>query len=372
MKARKLVPLILLLASPLAAMLYGQAIDEWHQSAIQTLNFSPLLLSIGICLLLPIPPALMLNQTRVVLLAIVLGGIFALSEKSLFITSVQGGHLLLPVLALQISLLTILRERGLFNRFGMIRLGIAVFPILILYFLDPWISQLINALESFAAWTLQPPPGLSTPYTVLVLSILLVIPILRLRGAVYPLISPAFAGIVVAVALALNPSSIFWSGMSADVSKYLGFVSASMMLSWCVYILSWGRAYQDELTGLPGRRALEEQLIRLTGTYSLVMVDVDHFKRFNDRYGHQVGDEVLQLVAKTLDKYSPGKSYRYGGEEFTIICPGVQPLFLEKKLNELRKRIAGQKLVLRKNRKTKDKKKKSVSVTASFGVAGRT
>jgi len=55
-------------------------------------------------------------------------------------------------------------------------------------------------------------------------------------------------------------------------------------------------AYHDELTALPSRRAFHEALLRLQPPYSIAMVDIDHFKRCNDTYGHDTGDEVLRLV----------------------------------------------------------------------------
>src|SRR5690348_6979263 len=65
---------------------------------------------------------------------------------------------------------------------------------------------------------------------------------------------------------------------------------------------SWSMAYLDELTGLQGRRALEEQLRQLGKRYVIAMLDVDHFKKFNDRYGHDVGDQVLRFVASRLQR----------------------------------------------------------------------
>jgi hypothetical protein len=63
---------------------------------------------------------------------------------------------------------------------------------------------------------------------------------------------------------------------------------------------SFHMAFRDELTGLPGRRAFNETLQRARGTYSIAMVDVDHFKSFNDTHGHDTGDDVLRLVASRL------------------------------------------------------------------------
>ena len=61
----------------------------------------------------------------------------------------------------------------------------------------------------------------------------------------------------------------------------------------------------------------------IKGIYTIAMVDVDHFTKFNDKHGHDVGDQVLKLVASQRAKASGGgKAYRYGGEEFTILYPG--------------------------------------------------
>jgi diguanylate cyclase (GGDEF)-like protein len=82
-------------------------------------------------------------------------------------------------------------------------------------------------------------------------------------------------------------------------------------------------AYRDELTGLPARRALNDALLRVGGTYTVAMVDVDHFKKFNDTHGHDVGDQVLRMVAGRLARVpGGGRAFRYGGEEFAVLFPG--------------------------------------------------
>jgi diguanylate cyclase (GGDEF)-like protein len=79
-------------------------------------------------------------------------------------------------------------------------------------------------------------------------------------------------------------------------------------------------AFNDELTGLPGRRALLEAMAGLGPHYVLAMGDVDHFKSFNDTHGHDVGDQVLKLVAARLAEVAGGgRAFRYGGEEFTVL-----------------------------------------------------
>src|SRR3990170_3279230 len=82
-------------------------------------------------------------------------------------------------------------------------------------------------------------------------------------------------------------------------------------------------AFRDELTRLPGRRALNEALQQTGGQYAVAMVDIDHFKKFNDTYGHDVGDQVLKMVASRLDEVTGGgRAFRYGGEEFSVLFAG--------------------------------------------------
>lgn len=105
----------------------------------------------------------------------------------------------------------------------------------------------------------------------------------------------------------------------------LALMSAAALTSLCISLAHEGfhMAFRDELTGLPGRRALNEKLQRMGRIYTLAMADVDHFKVFNDTHGHDVGDQVLRMVAAQLRRVSGGgHAYRYGGEEFTLVFPG--------------------------------------------------
>jgi len=85
---------------------------------------------------------------------------------------------------------------------------------------------------------------------------------------------------------------------------------------------SYFMAYHDELTSLPGRRAFNEAVLALEDRYALAILDIDHFKRFNDTYGHDTGDQVLRMVASRLARVTGGgKAFRCGGEEFAIVFP---------------------------------------------------
>ncbi len=90
-------------------------------------------------------------------------------------------------------------------------------------------------------------------------------------------------------------------------------------------------ALTDSLTGLANRKAFDHEISRLVALsnsnephiFSMIMLDIDHFKKFNDTFGHQVGDQVLKLVARTLKDSVKGRdiTVRYGGEEFVILLP---------------------------------------------------
>ena len=125
----------------------------------------------------------------------------------------------------------------------------------------------------------------------------------------------------------------------ADVGRYRELharVSAQLRHLRDREVMRWARAQRsslrdlantDTLTGIANRRAVERALDRalLAGeATTLVLVDLDHFKRINDTYGHPAGDTVLRRVARTLHGVTPfgGTAGRWGGEEFAIVWPG--------------------------------------------------
>src|SRR5579863_10364858 len=127
-------------------------------------------------------------------------------------------------------------------------------------------------------------------------------------------------------------SGMFWSLIAAGLGFQAGgagktgsgyFGAAALVLASCIIENSYSLAYQDELTGLASRRAFNDALLRLKPPYAIAAVDIDHFKRINDNFGHDTGDQVLRLVASRLSRVSGGgEAFRVGGEEFTILFPG--------------------------------------------------
>jgi GGDEF domain-containing protein len=185
-----------------------------------------------------------------------------------------------------------------------------------------------------------------------------------------------FAGAVVAFLVATN-------GIGSPNVFAIFVAAAALILTLAVLQDTFRMAFRDELTELPSRRALGESLAGLGRRYSIAMLDVDHFKSFNDTYGHDIGDQVLKMVATRLAHVSGGgKAYRYGGEEFTILFSGKSIDKVIPHLEALRRNIAGYTLALRagdrpaqpeSGRKQRGKRRadKAVSVTISIGVAER-
>jgi diguanylate cyclase (GGDEF)-like protein len=104
----------------------------------------------------------------------------------------------------------------------------------------------------------------------------------------------------------------------------LGYAgTAGLALVASIIENTYALAYHDELTALPARRAFNEALLKLERPYGIAAIDVDHFKSFNDTYGHDTGDQVLCMVASKLARVSGGgQGFRVGGEEFSVLFPG--------------------------------------------------
>lgn len=178
---------------------------------------------------------------------------------------------------------------------------------------------------------------------------------------------------------------------STFVFFHITYISSTMFsvagILLLVYLLSasYELAFMDTLTEIPGRLALESDLKHLGRRYTVAMLDIDHFKSFNDTYGHDTGDDVLKLVASKLQTVGGrAKVYRYGGEEFTVLFKGKYAEDTRDHLELLRASIENYDMVLRnQDARPKDdkvgskkrgaaKKQDYVNVTISIGVADST
>lgn len=144
-------------------------------------------------------------------------------------------------------------------------------------------------------------------------------------------------------------SGLLWSLTAFFISLHYGgdarlstlySATAACILSTSIIESSYLLAYHDELTSLPSRRAFNDALLRLQEPYTIAVVDIDHFKKFNDTYGHDTGDQVLRLVASNLARVTGGgRAYRCGGEEFTILFPGRTTSEVFDHLEQLRLKV---------------------------------
>jgi len=140
---------------------------------------------------------------------------------------------------------------------------------------------------------------------------------------------------------------------------------------------SFRMAFIDTLSGLPNRRALDEALTRLSGDYAVAMVDIDHFKRFNDTHGHAAGDLVLKAVAAQLRAIRGGRAFRFGGEEFCVLFGSAHARAAEaceaarQRVEQSRVRIRSVPNPRRRTQAVRRDEASDVRVTISIGVAER-
>ncbi len=282
--------------------------------------------------------------------------------------------LLLP---LGLLCLTVLPERGLWNIHGLLPLSITPLLVIMAYTASHQYSdeQLLSFTSLFPI----------KPYTAYVLS---------LYASLGFLLS-LLLSLVMLVIRNNEAEATFCACIILSFTTLAGFdqpLISSILFSACGVILvigllrsSFEMAYRDDLTGLLGRRAFNEKMRGLGRQYSIAMMDVDHFKKFNDTHGHDVGDDVLKIVANHIAEVTGGGiPYRYGGEEFCVIFPGKKLKPCVPHLESVREAIADYSITLRdKNTRPKNpkegatqrgskSKKKTVSVTISIGLAEKT
>ena len=366
-----LLPAILLVAAWLIA---GWKIP----SAIATLwAFAPFILFILLGLL-----AISYGRGRAMLAAIVF--------LSAMLVQLDAGRLLLawnpPGLStliavffvpLNLCLIAWYEERGVFTWFGVMRLALIAIQLAMLaacaYYFEPWFASIHGLL--MADW-IDVNTAIKLPQAgILVFSVTAIVLLIATfieRTHLLFALTAGFLGYAISLSM---PEQHMLHAMG---------VAIALMITISLLRDSYNMAYRDELTGLPQRRALNELFMSLSGNYTVAMLDVDHFKNFNDRHGHDVGDDVLKMVAAQIDKVRDGgRAFRYGGEEFTIVYPGKVRTQAIRSLEQVRKAIENYEIVIRvpprrnngKGKRNRGAGKapdaKTVSVTISIGVADR-
>lgn len=245
--------------------------------------------------------------------------------------AVEAVALLLPI---NFVIASVAHERGLTFSTGVSRLGVLFLEAVFVAVscrpgetAGPWFLRATPMPRDLLVWTTIPQPGL------IVLGVALVVLLVRFHYLHKPL-----------------DSGLFWSlaaaacGLQAGGSGKFGsayFATAGLALAASIVENSYFLAYHDELTALPSRRAFQDAIHGLEPPYAVAVVDIDHFKSFNDTYGHDTGDQVLRMVAMRLAAVSgSGRAYRIGGEEFAVLFPRLSTREAVPHLELLREAVA--------------------------------
>lgn len=364
-----LVPEALLLGAAVASL----NVDALRDAMRQFAPFAPIVV-FGLGFLL----ALRFQRSRLVFALVIL----ALVEWGLDRTRAgdvgrfvwQAAAVLLPLNLAAVMLMT---ERGIFTRTGLARIAILLAQVGGLATVARYAP---HRAESIVSYQVFPPEWFSwTPLGQPALLAFLVGAALIITGIVFRASTTgrAFLWALVAAFLAMH-------SVDTTVAATIYGSTAGLILVVAVIEASYLMAYQDGLTGLPARRALTEALQRVNGKFTIAMVDVDHFKKLNDRYGHDVGDQVLRMLASRLAKVSNGgRAFRYGGEEFAILFPGDRieeclpeletlRLAVEESKFTVRRRLQRRKPAKGKNGGTNGRARPQIAVTVSIGAAEST
>jgi len=275
------------------------------------------------------------------------------------------------LLPLNLALVALLPERGTVTPPGLMRWTLIAIQVVVVAFLARSFPEQATALvrTRFLPAVLSDWTPLAQPAILVFLGMGAVLVLAWVREPQSPVRAYAYA--LVAVFLGLT-----WKATGPGQEIWLA--TAGLVLVVAVVEASYMMAYRDGLTELPGRRALNEALPRLSGQFTVAMIDVDHFKRFNDTYGHDAGDHVLRLVASRL-AHAPGggTAYRYGGEEFAVIYAGKGAEECMPHLEELRETVETSRFTMRRRFRPRNKAnapkgkktREAIVITVSIGVA---
>ena len=288
-----------------------------HLSAAQqeTLTFIPYLL-VGIAGFLGIN----FMRSRVLLVAINLGAAYFLIQNDLQSSLARPDNyvlyslisLLLPI---NIALIALFDERGVFTPIGIARIVFVSSGYLIAYFL---------MLSGVLAYWLPE------------------LPISMIEMVIYDTYLSEAAALVFIICLIPVILSLLFRKTHTDAGLLASFIAALAMLVWfdrplisplfvsaalialaiSVVQNSYSMAFIDELTAIPGRRALNDKLSTLGRRYTIAMLDIDHFKKFNDTYGHDTGDQVLRMVVAKINTVGgAGKRFVMEGRSLPLFLP---------------------------------------------------
>ncbi len=324
-----------------------------------------------------------LNQTRILFSSVLFIGIACAMNYPNLLTSwninSRGMNQILSLASpLTLVIIFSFRESRFMDPANLKRMGLGLVPLVFLAF---WRARDPVGFGQVATLEIIPlPPGFLLPQIALVFFLLYFVgaalqkdkkikPFIFATGiTLIPLLSAAREGL--APPLTDGPT----------LHNVMAFAVICGIQLHAIFKMYWQRVYLDELTGIGNRRALDEYMSTLSGEYAVAMMDIDHFKDFNDTYGHDEGDNVLRMVGGLLNQELGERVYRYGGEEFCAIFEGFGGEDAFMFANKVRRKLEERNFYIRKanskrqrtTQSERDKKKpkgKKVQVTISIGLA---
>jgi len=371
---RLLPPVALLAAGLWSVLAINQLSPAWQPFLIEVLPLAAL----SVAMLLSIR----FNRSRYsfLLLFLALAWVAQTQLRGQILPATES--LLFAALILNSFIFSLLKDRSLFSIHGLLRVGVLLLQAGTIWYLVTQAPDLPVALQQHEWFTL--PESLAIfvqlPDGIVVAALLINLAHVTLSLIRNSSIQATFFGCQLGL-LGIA------SGYPHDAFVPFLVTSCGLMVALAIILDSHDMAYRDELTALPSRRALNQALLSLGRRYTIAMLDIDHFKKFNDTHGHDVGDEVLQMVAAKIASIGGGgKPYRYGGEEFTIVFPGKSPEQAQAQLEALRSTIENYRMVVRKNprksgqdagkqarqrRGKNNPRQQALAVTISIGYAAR-
>ena len=282
--------------------------------------------------------------------------------------------LLASLIPINYLLNLLLKERGILNQFGIRRIiFLAIQLYCIAWLLEhpyPPVKEFLTfnyfSHKIFAATSISQPLILA----IIISSLLMIFGLLKTSSILISGIFSSFIALITAIHFYQQPQL-----------ATLFIILSGLLIILSITINAYSLAYLDELTNLPSRRAMLQNISTLGKRYCIAMVDVDHFKKFNDKYGHDIGDQVLKKLASQLRHVRGGKAFRYGGEEFVVIFQNKNLTESQVFCNELCKKVENSPFMLRNKKRPKTKQQGGtprkqrdatpLTITISIGLAER-
>lgn len=328
------------------------------------------------------------NQTRIFWTALFLLAFYFYLRSPGFVITETGRIETLQIVSVAypfaLCVIFLLKESRLWGDLSLARFLLALSPLLFLICLLSWAQDLYQKIMFWAPTS--PAQGSAIPRLAWVATglFLLVVTYLydpKVKNFLAALMTTFMPFLFIVQVCLLPPSQP--ARVPTSFHIVVAFTTITLILLHALLRMYWQKVYLDPLTAVSNRQAMDERLHTLHGEFALAMVDIDHFKKFNDTYGHSEGDNVLRMVAQHLAENLGDRVYRYGGEEFCVVFEKTEHETALEMMEKTRAALEKRKFTLRGQRKAgyspskllsrrSEGRGKKVHITFSVGVASTT